>query len=194
MENLASRHLWHFTARMTCAKSSFYYIIISFPLGAQCLLISQTARNNKSEFLLSYSLYVKTYFLCIINTAPFFMFWLMTYCLTKFVTRVQTLRPLCSFWAILKKKQKKQKTRDIYLSRCEGGVGRRPPRTCLSRALLSRARADRPQTSWRPPVISLLAVPRLLFCFSSLVILDVACCYLWLFSLYINIKIGKNSC
>ena len=24
--------------------------------------------------------------------------------------------------------------------------------------------------------------------------LDVACCYLWLFSLYINIKIGKNSC
>ena len=28
----------------------------------------------------------------------------------------------------------------------------------------------------------------------SLVILDVACCYLWLFSLYINIKIGKNSC
>ena len=34
--------------------------------------------------------------------------------------------------------------------------------------------------------------PRRLFCFSSLVILDVACCYLWLFSLYINIKIGKN--
>ena len=25
-------------------------------------------------------------------------------------------------------------------------------------------------------------------------ILDVACCYLWLFTLYINIKIGKNSC
>ena len=32
------------------------------------------------------------------------------------------------------------------------------------------------------------------FCFGSLVILDVACCYLWLFTLYINIKIGKNSC
>ena len=28
----------------------------------------------------------------------------------------------------------------------------------------------------------------------SLVILDVARCYLWLFTLYINTKIGKNSC
>ena len=46
----------------------------------------------------------------------------------------------------------------------------------------------------RTQVISLLAVPRRLFCFGSLVILDVARCYLWLFSLYINIKIGKNSC
>ena len=27
-----------------------------------------------------------------------------------------------------------------------------------------------------------------------LVILDVACCYLWLFLLYINIKMDKNSC
>ena len=44
------------------------------------------------------------------------------------------------------------------------------------------------------PVVSLLAVPRRLFCFGSLVILDVARCYSWLFSLYINIKIGKNSC
>ena len=42
--------------------------------------------------------------------------------------------------------------------------------------------------------ISLLAVPRRLFCFGSLVILVVARCYLWLFLLYINIKIGKNSC
>ena len=42
--------------------------------------------------------------------------------------------------------------------------------------------------------ISLLSVPRRLFCFGSLVILDVACCYLWLYSLYINIKLGKNSC
>ena len=39
-----------------------------------------------------------------------------------------------------------------------------------------------------------LAVPRRLFCFGSLVILDVARCYLWLFTLYINIKISKNSC
>ena len=38
------------------------------------------------------------------------------------------------------------------------------------------------------PIISLLAVPRRLICFGSLVILDVACWYLWLFSLYINIK------
>ena len=29
------------------------------------------------------------------------------------------------------------------------------------------------------------------FCFGSLVVLDVARCYLWLFTLYINIKIGK---
>ena len=40
----------------------------------------------------------------------------------------------------------------------------------------------------------LLAVPRRLFCFGSLVILDVARCYLWLFTLYINIKIGKKCC
>ena len=40
----------------------------------------------------------------------------------------------------------------------------------------------------------LLAVPRRLFCFGSLVILDVARCYLWLFTLYINTKIGKHSC
>ena len=38
------------------------------------------------------------------------------------------------------------------------------------------------------------AVPRRLCCFGSLVILDVARCYLWLFTLYINIKLGKNSC
>ena len=37
-------------------------------------------------------------------------------------------------------------------------------------------------------------IPRQLFCFGFLVNLDVARCYLWLFSLYINIKIGKNSC
>ena len=44
------------------------------------------------------------------------------------------------------------------------------------------------------PVISLLAVPRRLFCFGFFVILDVARCYLWLVSLYINIEIGKTSC
>ena len=41
--------------------------------------------------------------------------------------------------------------------------------------------------------IPLLAVPRRLFYFGSLMILNVAR-YLWLFSLYINLKIGKNSC
>ena len=44
-----------------------------------------------------------------------------------------------------------------------------------------------------PQYFLLLAVPRRLFCFGSLVILDMARCYLWLFTLYINIKIGKNS-
>ena len=36
--------------------------------------------------------------------------------------------------------------------------------------------------------------PKAALLFGSLVILDVARCYLWLFLLYINIKIGKNSC
>ena len=45
-----------------------------------------------------------------------------------------------------------------------------------------------------PQWFLLLAVPRRLFCFGSLVILDVARCYLWLFTLYINIKISKDSC
>ena len=33
-----------------------------------------------------------------------------------------------------------------------------------------------------------LTKPKAAFCFGSLVTLDVARCYLWLFSLYINIK------
>ena len=40
----------------------------------------------------------------------------------------------------------------------------------------------------------LVKVPRRLFCFGSMVILDVACRYLSLFLLYINIKIVKNRC
>ena len=43
-----------------------------------------------------------------------------------------------------------------------------------------------------PAVILLLAVPRRLFCFGLLVILDVVCRYLSLFLLYINIKIDVN--
>ena len=45
-----------------------------------------------------------------------------------------------------------------------------------------------------PPVILLLAVPNGLFCFDSLVILDMVCRYLSLFLLYINVKIGTNTC
>ena len=40
----------------------------------------------------------------------------------------------------------------------------------------------------------LLAVPRRLFCFGSLVVLDMVFRYLSLFLLYINTKIGKNRC
>ena len=43
-------------------------------------------------------------------------------------------------------------------------------------------------------LVLFLAVPRRLFCFGSLVILDVVCRYLSLFLLYINIKIDKNRC
>ena len=43
-----------------------------------------------------------------------------------------------------------------------------------------------------PSKLRLLAVPRRLFCFGSLVILYVVCRYLSLFMLYININIGKN--
>ena len=65
-----------------------------------------------------------------------------------------------------------------------------------------RARAGRPQTSSSPPpppppppaVILLLAVPRRLFCFGSLVVLNVVFRYLSLLLLYININIGKNRC
>ena len=39
--------------------------------------------------------------------------------------------------------------------------------------------------------LSRLAVPRRLFCYGSLVILDVVCSYLLL---YINIEIGNNRC
>ena len=52
-------------------------------------------------------------------------------------------------------------------------------------------------SSWEKGLIFIAGRPKaaLLFvCFGSLVILDVARCYLWFFTLYINIKIGKNSC
>ena len=55
-----------------------------------------------------------------------------------------------------------------------------------------RSRVGRPQTSSSSPLVLLLAVPRRLFCFGSLVILDVVCRYLSLFLLLININIGKH--
>ena len=57
-----------------------------------------------------------------------------------------------------------------------------------------RARVGRRQTRSSPSVILLLAVPRRLFCFGSLVVLDVVFRYLSFFLLYINITIGKNRC
>ena len=55
-------------------------------------------------------------------------------------------------------------------------------------------RVGRTQTSLSLLVIFIAGRPKALFCFGSLLILDVALCYLWLFTFYINIKIGKNSC
>ena len=56
------------------------------------------------------------------------------------------------------------------------------------------ARVGRSRAGWGPPVFSLLAVPRRLFCLDSLVTLDVARYYLWLFSLYMDVELGKNRC
>ena len=60
--------------------------------------------------------------------------------------------------------------------------------------LVDRKLAEAPPPPPPPPAILLLAVTRRLFCFGSLVILDVVCRYLSLFLLYINIEIGKNRC
>ena len=57
----------------------------------------------------------------------------------------------------------------------------------------SKGEAGRPQTSSSAPVIFIAGRPEAALLFWFLVILDVARCYLWLFTLYINIKIGKNS-
>ena len=65
------------------------------------------------------------------------------------------------------------------------------PKQNQGRGLVDRKQVQAPSL---PPVILLLAVPRWLFCFDSLVILDVVCRYLSLFLLYINTNIGKNIC
>ena len=63
------------------------------------------------------------------------------------------------------------------------------PTKCLrnqGRSLVHRKLVEAPPP---PPSNFRLAVPRWLFCFGSMEVLDVVCHYLWLFSLYI--KIGK---
>ena len=55
------------------------------------------------------------------------------------------------------------------------------------------------EMSWIPPPGNFIAgrpKAALLFWFFGFgsTILDVVCCYLWFFSLYINITKGKNSC
>ena len=66
---------------------------------------------------------------------------------------------------------------------------------CLEGPLRQKQPTNKPPSPPpRPHEISLLAVRRRLFCFGSLVILDLACCYLLLssvFLLYINIKLVK---
>ena len=59
----------------------------------------------------------------------------------------------------------------------------------------TKGEVGRPQTSSSHPVIFIAGRPKaaLLFWFFG----DLRCgarCYLWLFTLYINIKISKNSC
>ena len=65
------------------------------------------------------------------------------------------------------------------------------PRQNQGRGLVDRELVKAP-----PPYPSnlLLAVPRRLFYFGSLVVLDVVFRYLSLFLLYTNMKIGKNRC
>ena len=86
---------------------------------------------------------------------------------------------------------------DFYASKVvhlwSGGLQRRPdswvseePGQNLGLGLVGRGLVG------PPPVFLLLAVPRRLFCFGSLVVLDVVFSYLSLFLLYINIKIGKQ--
>ena len=81
-----------------------------------------------------------------------------------------------------------QKTCTIDSFKFSGVILVLEPRQNYRRGLVDRKLVEAPQQ------FLLLAVPRRQFCFGSLVILDVARCYLWLFTLYIDIKIGKNSC
>ena len=68
------------------------------------------------------------------------------------------------------------------------------PRQNQWRELVDRKLVKAHPPSPPRPAVLLLAVPRRLFCFDSLVGLDVVFRYLSLFLSYINIKIGRNRC
>ena len=65
------------------------------------------------------------------------------------------------------------------------------PRQNQGRGLVDRKLVKAPPP---PQVNLLLVVPRRLFCFASLVVLDVVFRYLSIFLLYIHIKIDMNKC
>ena len=56
----------------------------------------------------------------------------------------------------------------------------------LTFSFLGRGLVDRKSVEASSPVILLLAVPRRLFCFGSLAVLDVVCGYLLFFLLYVK--------
>ena len=68
------------------------------------------------------------------------------------------------------------------------------PRQNQERGLVDRKLVEAPPPPPPPPSNFIADRPKAALLFGSLEILDVVCSYLWLFSLYINIKIGKNSC
>ena len=62
----------------------------------------------------------------------------------------------------------------------------------IRKNLIECGLVGRPQTSSSPPVIFIARRPKAAFLFWFFG--DFRCGALWLFTLYINIKIGKNSC
>ena len=80
----------------------------------------------------------------------------------------------------------------FVVRRCLSGE----PKQNQGRGLVDRKLVQGPSPPPIPPlpVILLLDVPTRLFCFGSLVISDVACHFLSLFLLYVNIKTDKKRC